>query len=62
MYVSFRGFKCIDVAYSFSQMTIAQIVYDNELHFGYSHAEIRQKVAHFHSRSHLLAFLLMGCK
>lgn len=28
-------------------MTIAQIVYDNELHFGYSHDEIRQKVADF---------------
>lgn len=27
------------------QMTIAQIVYDNELHFGYSHDEIRQKVS-----------------
>ncbi len=26
------------------QMTIAQIVYDNELHFGYSHDEINQKV------------------
>lgn len=25
-------------------MTIAQIVYDNELHFGYSHDEINQKV------------------
>lgn len=28
-------------------MTIAQIVYDNELHFGYSHDEIRQKVWSF---------------
>lgn len=25
-------------------MTIAQIVYDNELHFGYSHEEIHEKV------------------
>ncbi len=27
-------------------MTIAQIVYDNELHFGYSHEEIHEKVPH----------------
>ena len=30
-------------------MTIAQIVYDNELHFGYSHEEIYEKVPYFSS-------------
>ena len=28
-------------------MTIAQIVYDNELHFGYSHEEVHEKVPSF---------------
>lgn len=32
-------------------MTIAQIVYDNELHFGYSHEEIHEKVPSFFSLS-----------
>ncbi len=28
-------------------MTIAQMVYDNEIHFGYSHEEVHEKVPLF---------------
>ena len=38
-------------------MTIAQIVYDNELHFGYSHEEIYEKVPCFSLLSSFLPYL-----
>jgi hypothetical protein len=42
-------------------MTIAQIVYDNELHFGYSHDEIHQKVL-FHIANKFLLLIILFSK